>query len=200
MRNNMKTKIIITLLVICGVALAGDCPLPGDAKNETASQLNILKNRDIEHLPPASNDISLALMLAPGDDTARFDSGKVETITGYVMRVIPGGIESCNCHAKDLPHRDTHIYIALDAQHAKPSQCVIAEVTPRGRATAAARGEDWSTATLKATLTGRMVTFTGYMLFDSEHKQNAVNTNPGNKRDWRATVWEIHPISGISVQ
>jgi hypothetical protein len=193
MRNS-----ILVLLCMASVLVAAPCPIQGDGKGAVAL-LNALKNRDPR---VATNAKALALqsMLAPGDDTNRFDASKIASITGYVIRVIPGGIESCNCHAQDTPHRDTHIYVVADAKHANPSQCVIVEVTPRSRNWAATSGKDWSTATLNKTLVGHTVTFTGFLLFDSEHKQNAINTSPNNKHDWRATAWEVHPTIGIKIQ
>ena len=42
------------------------------------------------------------------------------------------------------------------------------------------------------------VQFTGWLLFDTDHVHEAVNTAPDNPRDWRNTVWEIHPATVIS--
>jgi hypothetical protein len=63
----------------------------------------------------------------------------------------------------------------------------------------AAQGIDWETSTLKRTINGRCVRISGWMLFDSEHKGQAENTAPGNSADWRATAWEIHPITSLEV-
>jgi hypothetical protein len=37
------------------------------------------------------------------------------------------------------------------------------------------------------------------MLFDVEHQNASENTAPGRERNWRATAWEIHPITSIEV-
>jgi hypothetical protein len=76
---------------------------------------------------------------------------------------------------------------------------VIVEVTPRWRAMMAARGVDWSTRTLRRGYLGRWVRVTGWLLFDAEHANAAENTEPGRARNWRATAWEIHPITSIEV-
>ncbi len=34
---------------------------------------------------------------------------------------------------------------------------------------------------------------------NAEHKSQAYANNPGNERDWRASCWEIHPITYIKV-
>jgi hypothetical protein len=52
---------------------------------------------------------------------------------------------------------------------------------------------------LRKTLLGRWVKFTGWMLFDIEHSDEAENTKPGRTRNWRGTAWEIHPITDIQV-
>jgi hypothetical protein len=36
-------------------------------------------------------------------------------------------------------------------------------------------------------------------MFDFEHVHEAENTNPGGVRNWRATCWEIHPVTGFKI-
>ena len=62
-----------------------------------------------------------------------------------------------------------------------------------------AKGEDWSTKKLRDKLLGRWVSFEGWLLFDEEHWNQAENTNPGRERNWRATAWEIHPVTSLKV-
>jgi hypothetical protein len=198
-------------------------PLTGDATAPGAKALNPFKNRSTV---PAARDIdrriTLAAMLKPGDDTNRFPMTKAATITGYVVSAKVGGIETCNCHAEDALNRDTHIDVVADPQFAVPKFIkvtttdkkgkkhtikkdsnqkfhVIVEVTPRVREQMKAKGIDWSTATLHKTLPGHRVAFTGWLLFDTEHKPQAENTNPGGKLNWRATCNEIHPVTAISI-
>lgn len=86
----------------------------GDAKPTWIQALNFLKNRNAApgwaDFDPAA---TLAAILAPGDDTALWDFAKAVTVTGYVIDVHPGGIETANCHASAVADRDTHIEIAL---------------------------------------------------------------------------------------
>ncbi len=99
--------------------------------------------------------------------------------------------------ARDLPDRDTHISLVLDpTRHGLP---VIVEVTPRWRAMMAAQHVDWSTTALRKQLLGRWARVTGWLLFDYEHANAATNTAPGRPRNWRATAWEIHPITALEV-
>jgi hypothetical protein len=37
------------------------------------------------------------------------------------------------------------------------------------------------------------------MLFDTEHVGESENTAPGSPGNWRATAWEIHPVTGITL-
>ena len=46
-------------------------------------------------------------------------------------------------------------------------------------------------------LLGRWVRIRGWMLFDVEHQNQSKNTAPGRERNWRATAWEIHPITSV---
>jgi len=66
------------------------------------------------------------------------------------------------------------------------------------------QGVDWSTKTLADSsstsgIKGKWVEISGWLLFDIMHVGEAENTNPGNPKNWRATCWEIHPISSIRI-
>jgi hypothetical protein len=104
-----------------------------------------------------------------------------------------------NCHATDPPDRDTHIELVLDPMNSSEIRRFIVEVTPRGRALADQRGDDWSTRALRDNLQGRWVRVRGWLLFDAEHESQSVNTAPNRPRDWRATAWEIHPVTSLEV-
>jgi hypothetical protein len=164
------------------------------AKGKT---LNEKKNRYVG--PTAAEidtQVTLAAMLAPGDDVDRFDESKGGTITGFVVDVKVGGKETCNCGAVKPIDRDTHIDLAL-SEHAPSTQHVIVEVTPRLRAK---MGSGWTTEELSNPQTGikgKWVEVSGWLLFDVMHINEAENTNPGDSHNWRATCWEIHPITSI---
>jgi hypothetical protein len=158
---------------------------------------NALKNRTAL---PAQSDIdthvTLGALLAPGDDRARWSSGRAAVIEGYVVRIVDAGPESANCFS--FRRVDAHVEIAARPD-AAPRERVIAEITPPMRAWARRQGLDWSTAALQRDLTGRRVRLMGWLLFDAEHDEEAENTRPGRSANWRATAWEIHPITGIQV-
>lgn len=177
-------------------ALAKLCPPEGSSVKPVVRELNKLKNRAT---PPATTPAHpLSAFLAPGDDEERWNETEGASVTGYVLHVKPGGIETCNCGATDLAERDTHIEIGLTPD-AKPNQRMIVEISPRWRKAMAAKGVDWSTPTLEKTLKGKMVRVSGWLLWDIEHVGSAENTNPGNKANWRATCWEAHPITSLEL-
>ncbi len=93
---------------------------------------------------------------------------------------------------------DTHIELGLEA--ATPAnQRIIVEVTPRLRKQMKDQGEDWSTPALKKKMKGKWVRVSGWLLFDIAHVDRAENTNPGDDQNWRATCWEIDPVTSIEV-
>ena len=173
------------------------CGLAGDAISSDVKALNLLKNR--ETAPGIVNAaITLPTMLQPGSDTTRFSTSDGVEIEAVVYDVLVGGVETANCHATDAANRDTHIELVLDGSHTAPAQRIISEVTPRWRTAVAATGADWSTSALKA-LKGRRVRLRGWMLYDFEHAGASENTAPGKAGNWRASAWEIHPITSITV-
>ena len=189
---------IVSLLgvLILGSSACATCPvnaflLPGKRA------FNDLKNRTA--LPSAADfdpRVTLAAMLAPGDDRGRWQQTRAAAIEGYVVRIHDADRESANCFSSTRV--DTHIEIAqgLDAP---PAQRVIVEVTPPLRDQMQAAGRDWSTAVLQREFTGAYVRVEGWLLFDDEHDEESENTGPGGRRNWRATAWEIHPVTSIEL-
>jgi hypothetical protein len=176
------------------------CPVAGDAATPTLRALNRLKNRTSAPGPAdVDTAVTLAAILRLGTDRSRWDERRAATIVGYVEEVKPGSAESVNCRARDPADRDTHIALVADPADVAGPRRVIVEVTPRWRAMMAARGEDWSTRALRRAYLGRWVRVTGWLLFDAEHADAAENTAPGRARDWRATAWEIHPVTSFAV-
>ncbi len=176
------------------------CPPEGDARSPDVKDLNRLKNR--YHTPVASDidpTVTLTAMVAPGDDETRFDNKSAATITGFVLKVLEGSVESCNCQAKAANERDTHIQLTL-SEGADRTQAVIVEVTPRTRLLHQKAGaNDWTTAALERDIQGKWVEISGWLMFDFEHVGEAENTNPGGAHNVRATAWEIHPVTAIKV-
>ncbi len=189
--------VVWALLVTPAFALSINCPPQGDAHSARIRVLNRLKNR---FRSPSRIDqkVTLARVLASGNDRERWKDSEAAQVTGYVLAVYEGGVETANCRAHGEAHRDTHIEIALKPDVPETGRMIV-EVTPRWRAKMEEQGADWSTPSLRNRLIGQRVTFTGWMLFDFEHARGSEHTDPGNREDWRATAWEIHPVTGIRI-
>jgi uncharacterized protein YraI len=180
-----------------GCSLEGN-PSPNGSNVAALRLLNEKKNR--WHAPTDADvdpSFTLDALLHPGADDGRFDDSKAANLEGWVVDVKVGGVETVNCRTTDPQYRDTHIEVAR-TPNAPETQRVIVEVTPRWRSAMEAAGVDWSTQGLKA-LIGKRVRFRGWVLFDAEHRGQALNTAPGNSSDWRATVWEVHPVTAMVV-
>lgn len=179
---------------------SNDCPPEGSANSARIAALNENKNRNIfPQLTDIDTTITLKKMLEPGNDKNRWKISNAVRITGYVYDVKPGGIETCNCKEKKIDGRDTHIELVIDPMDNSKTKRVIVEVTPRIREIMRQKGENWSTKKLRDKLLGRWVCFEGWLLFDEEHASQAENTSPGRERNWRATAWEVHPVTGFKV-
>lgn len=196
--RNSTTKLVAGLALIPAALLLAlqFITLPqGVALTSGARAFNGLKNRTTT---PRANDfdgrVTLTEMLRPGDDRARWSVSSAAAVEGYVIAVWQGGVESTNGFS--LFRRDTHIEVGLRPD-SPPRERVILEVTPFMRDWAKAQGMDWSHAALARELTGRRCHLEGWLLFDHNHADESENTTPGRPANWRATAWEIHPITLI---
>ena len=171
------------------------CPARGVSFTEAKAALNRLKNRDAAPAPADFDPrATLDALLAPGDDRARWAESRAARIEGYVVAVGEARVEAANCFAR----RDVHIDVAARPD-APPGARLVLEVTPRGADAARLRGDDWSAAALRRGLAGRRCRFEGWLLFDREHEGEAENTAPGRAANWRATAWELHPVTRVEV-
>jgi hypothetical protein len=183
--------IAIALLIIIWVVLALNCPSAGIALTTRARDLHRLKNRT--SLPQATDfdsRVTLDALLQPGDDTNRWSTNHAARIAGEVIDVAYARPEATNCW--NPCRRDIHIVVATRKGVAK-SEHVVVEVTPNLQ-----RG-DWSEKTLQAQLVGHWCEFEGWLYFDAGHAEESENISPGEPDNWRATAWEIHPVTKITV-
>jgi hypothetical protein len=195
MKSSMLRCSLVVALAIasqaCATCAVNVFLLPGKRAH------NALKNRT--SLPSAADvdsRVTLEAMLAPGDDRARWQPTAAAAIEGYIVRIHDAGRESANCFSSS--RRDAHVEVATRPD-AAPHERVIVEITPPMREWATSQGMDWSTPTLAAQFTGRRARIEGWLLFDTEHDEEAENTNPGNADNWRATAWEIHPVTSMTL-
>ncbi|HSD45726.1 MAG TPA: hypothetical protein VLB87_03855 [Pyrinomonadaceae bacterium] len=189
--------VVLVLLVIIWLGLAQNCPSEGIALTSRARHLHRLKNRTA--FPQATDfdsTVTLDKLLAPGEDRNRWSTDRAARVEGEVIDVAYAGSEATNCFNPN--RRDIHILIATHKNAAKKEHVVL-EVTPNLKDWAAAQGIDWSEQTLQSQLVGHWVQFEGWLYFDVGHAEESENVAPGNPENWRATAWEIHPVTKITV-
>lgn len=189
--------IVIVVLLGVWLALAWNCPSAGIAFTTRARELHRLKNRTA--LPQAADfdaRVTLESLLQPGDDADRWSTDRGARIQGFVVDVAYARPEATNCFSPC--RRDIHILLAKGKDAPKAEQIVL-EVTPNLRAWAARQGIDWSVESLKAQLINHWCDFEGWLYFDVGHAEESENMAPGNSSNWRATAWELHPVTKISV-
>ncbi len=174
------------------------CPLEGVATGIRHLESNRQKNRTTH---PSPKDIdstaTISAIMKPGNDEGRWSEERGASIVGYVVEVKGASPESANCDAKDRAFRDTHIALVADPADSRETARVIVEVTPRWRAFMAQRGQNWSSDALHRRMLHHWVRVTGWLFWDYEHADASAHTARRGANSWRATAWEIHPITGI---
>ena len=196
-RTSLFIGIVVLLLLALWLILALNCPSAGIALTSRARNLHRLKNRTA--FPEGSDfdsKVTLAAILQPGDDRDRWSNDRAARIQAEVIDVAYARPEATNCF--NPCRRDIHIVVATHKGAAKNEQVVV-EVTPPIRDWASRQGIDWSEETLHAQLVGHWCEFEGWLYFDVGHAEEAENTAARNPENWRATAWEIHPVTKITV-
>jgi hypothetical protein len=203
MEKGARTRILLLVGVVVAVLITlwavfvRDCPSAGISLTSRVRNLHRLKNRTaIPHGADFDSRVTLDQLLQPGDDSHRWSTNSAARIQGYVVDVAYAGSEAANCFSPS--RRDIHILIA-ERKEAGKSEHVVLEVTPKLADWARAQGMDWSEETLQAQLVGRWCEFEGWLYFDVGHAEESENVAPNNPTNWRATAWEIHPITKITV-
>jgi hypothetical protein len=179
------------------------CPPEGTATSSPHQKLNRLKNRISKpHASDIDGEVTFDALRAPStDDHTRWSTGTAATIEGYCRLAKAAGGETCNCGKTQTALTDTHFEIVSGSNdHGQP---VIAEVTPVWKLIHKHfNQEDWSSSELHSKYQGHKVRITGWLFFDEMHVLEADNTDQGDqkgKANWRATCWEIHPITSIEI-
>lgn len=230
-KSQSNRKIGVTALAMATTALAvgaptrtvggafpefinnGTCTMDGGHRDgsplsDDDKKVNDLKNRiDVPEAGLIDSTISIEDFLGNDAkaDSKTLNQQKAATVTGYIVKVISGGAETCNCQTTDKTNFDTHIYLSPTPPEApkkgvsETQKDMIVEVTPRMRGILFPGGHDWDTDTLHKTFKrGTKVTVTGWQFYDKEHEAQAFNLH-GQPSNWRYSCWEIHPVTDIEV-
>jgi len=171
----------------------------------------VLKNRGRSASNP--NEVTVAEIRNPANNSGQFSPGQQVWVTGFVASLDKGGNkESCNCGRDDL--RDIHINIvASPSERNDKTKYVVVEITPRWQARLNLADSDYDAMLeeVRGQIEGKWVKFEGWMLSDSFHvtesKSTAKSTTPTCQDDgndprpcvWRATPWEVHPVTKYTV-
>jgi len=196
-RTLFFAAILVLVLLASWVVLALNCPNEGIALTRRARNLHRLKNRTALPQPTDFDSrVTLDELLKPADDTSRWSTDRAGRVEGEVIDVAYARPEATNCFSPC--RRDIHILLATQKGAAKNEQVVL-EVTPNLREWVTRQGIDWSEETLHTQLVGHWCEFEGWLYFDVGHEEESENTAPHNQNNWRATAWEIHPVTAIRV-
>jgi hypothetical protein len=185
----------------CSVGTAyRNCRACGTAapSNVKGQKLNVLKNRDAKATNPSK--ITVEEMRDPAKN-ASYNANQQVWVTGFVASVVGGGVqETCNCKRNDL--RDVHINIVADpSEVGTETKYVIVEFTPRWEHNFHLDDSNYDAMLqkVKDKIEGKWVKFEGWMLYDYIHAPQSESTAPGNATNWRATPWEVHPVTALTV-
>ena len=165
------------------------CPQEGSSTKDKFKELDKLKNRT-EKKSYIDENLDVKSFLKGNDDRKLFSNDMYVTITGYVVLVKYGGAETCECESKEKNDEDYHIEIAENPGETDKTKTMICEITREVRCI------DYKTL---EKYKGHKVKIEGFLFFDEEHWQNALNTNPSGTNLWRGTCWEIHPVFSITI-
>ena len=190
--------LLASLLAAATLIFKQHCPASGFAFSSERRELHRLKNRTaIPQLADFDTSVTLQKMLQPGDDINRWSMTRAARIDGYVVSIAKGPLELSNCYVPC--NRDIHIHVGL-LPDAPPREQVVLEITPRMQEWARHQGRDWSAETLRGQMLSHWCSFEGWLLYDSHHAGEAENNAPGRAGNWRATAWEIHPITNFEIK
>jgi hypothetical protein len=196
--NARRWKLIVPIVVAATIPLWLPLTCPIQRLFTTADKRALIDLKNRTALPsPADYDrhVTLQALLEPGPDEQRWSEDRAAAIEGYVLAVHAAGIELANCLS--FTRRDIHIDVGLTPD-APPRERLVLEVTPPMRDWALTRGLDWSVGALEP-LVGKRARFEGWLMFDREHDEESENSAPGQPGNWRATAWEVHPVTSISL-
>jgi hypothetical protein len=205
MRKSALVLFCGLLFVATGATLRAQassaCPPQGDAKKAKVQQFNQLGARLEEPSDDDYDDTAdVDALIAPGDDSLRWQSDTAVEITAFVLDVHDGGATSANCHSPNTEDHATVLDLSPGQSVSDNSHRMIAVISPQWRRIMAKNRIDWSTQAIRAKYLQQYVKIRGWLLFNPEVAARSLNTAPlAGVGITRATAWEIHPVTGIEL-
>ena len=175
-----------------------NCRACGTAKSGKAQALNVQKNRD-----ESADEVEVLTVpqIRKPSNNDTFTADMPVEVTGFVASVVSGGDrETCNCGRGDL--RDIHInLVATPQERNNPTRYVIVEITPRWQGQFGFDSSDYQQMLqqVRDEIEGKWVLFQGWMMYDYIHAGESESTAPHRQGNWRATAWEVHPVTYYEV-
>ena len=181
----------------------------------TVKPKKILTRQDFKRLDDTMpDDLKLGHNAEHPQELAALGQGTIHGLVGFLYIAFPSGVESTNCQLSGEGNVDYHIHIGFDPAAAKrlregwrpnqaekhelQQQSIIVEMTPHYRLW---HQPDWSNDLL-AKVIGRQVKVVGQLLADNEHaraKDSCAHPNADKDKCWRASIWELHPVTEFFV-
>ena len=216
-----RLLLLLLLIVVCINAQAQslcsqgtkyrNCKACGSATSTKGRKLNLLKNRDAKATHP--HKVTVAEIRNPANNVGHFNPSQQVWVVGFVATLDKGGFkETCNCSREDL--RDIHINLVADpSEKNNKTKYVVVEITPRWQNKLSLDDSDYDAMlqSVRNEIEGKWVRFEGWMMSDSYHVTESKNTaaqgtpvcqDNGNDPTpcvWRATTWEVHPVTAYRV-
>lgn len=201
-----KSALVLCVLVYAAAATArgqaaSPCPPRGDAKKAKIQKYNQLGARLEEPSDDDYDDTAdIDALIAPGDDSLRWQNDTAVEITAFVLDVHDGGATSANCHSSDTGDHATVLDLSPGQSVSDNSHRMIAVISPQWRRIMAKNRIDWSTGAIRAKFLQQYVKIRGWLLFNPDAAARSLNTAPvAGVGVTRATAWEIHPVTGIEL-
>lgn len=188
-----------------GPGSGASCGPAGDSRGDLST--NRLKNRvdvpasyrpvtfraiaDLEY--PATRSPRRDRWPAESVAVIRQFEGVAVTVVGYLVAIKPQGAEAVNCDMTASREVDWHMAI-VEREGQGEEESIVVETTPRIRV----RHPRWTPARLDPWLDSpNPVRVSGWLMFDPSHRAHLKGSNA--ERHFRATLWEVHPITKLEV-
>jgi hypothetical protein len=172
-------------------ACGAGTPRHRTSQDPAALERNVLRNRTTS--PSEINkEITLEDILRPGIDVGRWKTSDAVKLTAYVSSVGWRPPNAANCFSPTM--KDIYLSIVSSPEDLGNRQRRMeAIITPRWWKKLGITTQNFPA--FRTSLLHKRVALTGWLFYDSGNDKRAVNTTPNERTNWRATAWELHPVT-----